>query len=76
MKSDGRGKPLSTLPTSISGARLPGSSTENYLRGSTNKQNWEKNKPMDGDFRPLGKSLPARLGADDASCTNRKRDGD
>ncbi|KLO11050.1 hypothetical protein SCHPADRAFT_906360, partial [Schizopora paradoxa] len=66
-------KLLSTLPTSNSGAGLPVSSTGNYLR--TNRI-VKENKPMDGDFRPLGKSLPARLGADDASCTNRKRDGD
>ncbi|KLO11029.1 hypothetical protein SCHPADRAFT_906345, partial [Schizopora paradoxa] len=72
MKSDGRGKLLSTLPTSNCGARLPGSSTGNYLRTNMIAK---KNKAMDGDFRPLGKSLPARLGADDASCTNRKRDG-
>ncbi|KLO12966.1 hypothetical protein SCHPADRAFT_904604 [Schizopora paradoxa] len=66
MKSNGRGKPLSTLPTSNSGARLPGSSTGNYLRTNGIAR---KNETMDGNFRPLGKT-------DDASCTNRKRDGD
>ena len=56
-ESDGRGKLLSTLPTSNSGARSPGSSTEIYLR----KKKIAEDRIVDGDFSLLGKDLPARL---------------
>ncbi|KLO13175.1 hypothetical protein SCHPADRAFT_904475 [Schizopora paradoxa] len=69
MKSDGRGKLLSTLPRlSVAHASLAPRPKAIYEAVRTNRIA-RKNETMDGDFRPLGKT-------DDASCTNRKRDGD